>query len=70
MDPDATLRGIRELSKDVRRMVDMGYMPDDHVANALVERVEALDEWLVNGGIVPSAWIKAVDRAAKWRTRN
>jgi len=47
MDPNETLRRIRELS-------ERGYDEDD--AASVVEAFRDLDEWLSKGGFLPSAW--------------
>lgn len=52
MDPNETLRRIRELS---RRILDDGPL-NDHVNEELAELCEALDEWLSRGGFLPKAW--------------
>jgi len=54
MDPNETLRDIREL-------VTAWHEADLHsvereVAEDLVTRVESLDAWLTSGGFLPSAW--------------
>lgn len=48
MDPDATLARIREQAAADR----MHGPPYD----SLAEHVQALDEWLSNGGFLPEAW--------------
>lgn len=53
MDPDATLRELRELA--ARSAFDA----DDAIRFA--QLVEALDGWLSRGGFLPKAW--AVPRA-------
>lgn len=50
MDPDATLREMREL------VGTFNEDPECFDPHRLVELVEALDEWLVGGGFLPSAW--------------
>lgn len=56
MDPDVTLADIRALCADMpdsetTSAADMGA----HLA-ALIDSVEALDEWLSRGGFLPAAW--------------
>lgn len=46
MDPNATLQEIREL---------VGNNGGNDVGR-LVELIDALDEWLTNGGFLPSDW--------------
>lgn len=50
MDPNAALAEIRELVK--RENDDQ----DGSWAIAAVERFEALDEWITNGGFLPADW--------------
>jgi len=53
MDPDATLKMIRELAAEVAcRAVD----PD---AVELAELVQSLDEWISRGGFLPKEWAGA-----------
>lgn len=51
MDPNETLRMLRELSEDI---TEHGATPDK--AHALAELFAALDEWLNRGGFLPAAW--------------
>ncbi|MFE9872201.1 hypothetical protein ACFYON_16335 [Micromonospora sp. NPDC005686] len=53
MDPDTTLTEIRELL--ARQDSPEGFGGLDTIR--LIERVEALDTWLSNGGHLPAAWI-------------
>ncbi|KZM75489.1 hypothetical protein [Nocardia terpenica] len=55
MDPDETLRHIREIVYRLRAdfLNDKGIQM--HLG-MLVDRVSELDEWLSDGGIAPSAW--------------
>jgi hypothetical protein len=48
MDPDETLREIRELVT-----AQACYVPDP---DRLAELVGALDEWLSKGGFLPEPW--------------
>ncbi|AHG23865.1 HNH endonuclease [Mycobacterium phage EagleEye] len=51
MDPNQTLEDIKLTLADLERVG-----PDrDMVAN-LMDKVTALDEWLSNGGFLPSDW--------------
>jgi hypothetical protein len=52
MDPDATLAEIRTLNE---KAANYGELSGDE-ANRLVELVESLDEWLTNGGFLPTPW--------------
>jgi len=54
MDPNETLRDIREL-------VTAWHEADLHsvereVSEDLVGRIDALDAWLTSGGFLPEAW--------------
>ena len=51
MDPDATLKEIREL-------LEIWKVEAFHAEEVerLAELVEALDEWLSKGGFLPKAW--------------
>lgn len=54
MDPNATLRSIRNMIDD--------YFSDPDGTNHVVvlfdlaDHVEALDEWITAGGFLPDAW--------------
>jgi hypothetical protein len=59
MDPNETLKSIRDLAAEILR--NDGY---DRVAgDRLAEEVTALDKWLSTGGFLPDAWLDAADRA-------
>lgn len=53
MDPNANLKEQRELVKKLRG--DTSTYDD---AIRLTELVEALDEWIRNGGALPSDWVR------------
>jgi hypothetical protein len=55
MDPNETLRKIRELLAAHRRQ---GYLGESDTAD-LVEHVEAMNGWLGKGGALPQAWQRA-----------
>lgn len=55
MDPNAALAEIRELLAQDRRQLDAGGLHRDDAAT-LMERLEALDEWLSKGGFLPADW--------------
>lgn len=59
MDPDETLRVIRE---DAKEIIERGHSHDELVdlAEELANAVADLDEWLVNGGFPPGAWLTGV----------
>lgn len=52
MDPNATLREIRELIKVWTPR--SGLDPED--CHQLVQLIEALDGWISKGGFLPDAW--------------
>lgn len=54
MDPDETLKQIRQLVKEYNQP---GWL-DRCDVEQLVELVEALDLWLSKGGFLPAAWRK------------
>lgn len=58
MDPNQTLADIHEAIADMKkqhRPSEFGYM---EAAERLVYSVQALDEWLSNGGFLPKAWAR------------
>jgi hypothetical protein len=63
MDPDATLKQIRELAAEILKLSDLpatsNSMQEIEIANLgidLAEKVKDLDEWLSNGGRFPREW--------------
>lgn len=54
MDPDANLKEQREILRRLDGATDEVEVQEDCVR--LGELVEALDEWLSNGGFLPAAW--------------
>lgn len=59
MDPNATLKNIREAVGELRNQDDDGVLDDTSQVGFLLESVEALDEWLGKGGFLPTAWQRA-----------
>lgn len=51
MDPNANL----EEQLRIADAIESGTADDDDIAR-LAELVRSLDEWLTNGGFLPSAW--------------
>lgn len=53
MDPNETLRQLRELMSTplLRNTEEYGAWIDQ-----VTVKIEALDEWLSNGGFLPAAW--------------
>ena len=62
MDPNMTLLDLRFLFSRLRRLLgeDRANPQFDLILNAMAsdisERFGALDEWLSNGGFLPTAW--------------
>jgi hypothetical protein len=54
MDPNETLKKIRELLKVVFNNMEDFQMPQ--VAIDLADEVTALDSWITSGGFLPDAW--------------
>lgn len=67
MDPNAALEELRKLTRNLEKpatviVLDNGaqYLSEiDHeaVANRIAELFDALDNWLVSGGFLPTAWV-------------
>lgn len=55
MDPNATLRRIRELVKELQEPEGDGY-DTDTLTEELTELVSSLDNWLTKGGFLPKQW--------------
>lgn len=60
MDPNATLKELRELAVEQHRLEDSTdpkvTVRMATIAGRMAELVEALDGWLVAGGYLPTAW--------------
>lgn len=56
MDPDANLAEQREIVKRINGARDQGETPDEHDVFRLAELVEALDNWLLHAGALPTVW--------------
>lgn len=56
MDPDATLKEIRELVAGMLEHWDDETYPAADDVFRLAELVEVLDLWLSGGGCLPGAW--------------
>lgn len=59
MDPDETLKNLRECATALYSPET----PDDDrvdIALTMVDNFQALDEWLLAGGFVPTAWAKTI----------
>lgn len=58
MDPNANLNEQRRLAESIHS----GELTEAEQADAaerLADLVEALDQWIVNGGFLPSEWARA-----------
>ena len=57
MDPNATLAEIRALVAEINDLYAKGkYGAAADRGMDLAERIEALDEWIANGGFLPVSW--------------
>lgn len=58
MDPDANLKEQLTIAKRIIKHADAPttVAVDAHDAEALAERVIALNEWIKRGGFLPAAW--------------
>jgi len=56
MDPDANRAEQIRLAYDVIRRRDKDIPLDEDDVDRLAELVIALDEWILRGGFLPSAW--------------
>lgn len=61
MDPNETLSELREVvelhHKD--ELIEEGHTLDYVPLDYVLERIEALDEWLIKGGALPDSWAEA-----------
>lgn len=55
MDPNETLRRIRDLAEKINAKPAVHYLAA--YAEELAEHVEALDGWLSKGGFLPRGWV-------------
>ena len=53
MDPNANLAEMREITRDILADYQEGTIDD---AARLAELIEAMDEWLSEGGFLPGDW--------------
>jgi len=56
MDPDATLKQLRALVRDVQDQEEEEFPDLTEQAEEFAELFEALDDWLKGGGFKPRAW--------------
>lgn len=55
MDPNATLKRIREFIESVTD----GETPDPHEWYDFIDLVEGLDDWMSRGAFMPEDWSKS-----------
>lgn len=74
MDPNETLRQLRHV---VQLNNQDNLITDDHTLDYVLERVQALDTWLTDGGFLPDDWAglsqmrqSDVERLQKEKTEN
>jgi hypothetical protein len=58
MDPNANLKEIRAIVRELTIAGNSGYQFDPRMVNRLVELVYSLDEWISQGGFMPKDWQK------------
>lgn len=63
MDPNETLRRIRELYRSILESDIKASITVETEAEELAELVQALDGWITNGGFMPTKW------ACKWHRK-
>lgn len=56
MDPNETLRQLRNAVRYFERPQSERLLTDDELLDEITERFRALDEWLSKGGFKPEAW--------------
>ena len=57
MDPEANLKEMLELAKDIEKMGDIGILDDiTSTAERLAELLLAMHVWITNGGFLPKVW--------------
>lgn len=72
MDPNANLDETLELVRSIKRTVDnadpdTGHCVIDPIdADRLAELVDALDGWIVAGGVLPARWVPMTVEACGW----
>lgn len=63
MDPNANLKRQREIAAEILRLTNLRASPRgrefEDLGTELAELITVLDEWIENGGFLPSAWCVA-----------
>jgi len=63
MDPNIALDKLRELCREhITDETDIGLFRTEDRALSICEQFEALDQWLSNGGLLPSEWHRETDK--------
>ena len=58
MDPEVALAEIREQIEEFDGLSEDNFVDALRAADQITEHFKALDEWLSNGGFLPSAWAR------------
>lgn len=56
MDINVALANARRLTSLLLDAADAGLLPDGSDVVELAEQVQAIDEWMSQGGFLPTAW--------------
>ena len=62
MDPDETLHAIRQACSDYLEYICADQDKIGRFTDEFVDLVISLDEWISNGGFLPSEWNKTVTK--------
>lgn len=62
MDPNATLTEMRSIAELLVDTVGLSRGTICENAERLAELVEALDGWILKGGVLPTDWLQAIIR--------
>lgn len=55
MDPNTTLKQLRQLAHELESDIERGALDEGDVQH-FVDLFDALDRWLTGGGFLPSGW--------------
>lgn len=70
MDPNVTLKEIRDLVRDVDNAVDgkvrMSTQGLADAAEEIADKFRELDEWVSKGGFLPKAWQQPAGTGHHW----
>jgi hypothetical protein len=56
MDPDAALDELLDLTGPILDISDTDPVPEPATVSRIAELVDALDGWLLTGGLLPRRW--------------